>query len=283
MSVRATLSIPVSFLLAAGGFAGGTAAEEKQQISLEDLLTVPTQKEMGEILKTDFSSLQEAAESYGAKGGRIYQMQRIQKKLDSMQAEYDALYNFENLALIGPSGFLIIPPVVTIIEGTVSVADEGQAASYALMEYQIVSPAKITGVAPDWRTYLYEPIEQLAPPAHASLPKNKSQLEIWKQFVRKGWENGIRQANLSFELNHSRLIRDLEGIALFKQLVMEKKVHEIHVAVLDQDTVIDGNSMRVGDRAIRIVQNGAFNPATDQWKPIVIYREAAEPRRKGVR
>lgn len=279
MSVRFSGLVGCAALLLTKGVIA-SEGYQGDEINLDDLLVVPTQPEMKGKFAADLMSLREAAESYGAKGGRIYQLRRIHEKLDRMQAEYDYLYNFENLSLVAPSGFLVVPPVVSMVEGTVSVTEEGQAASYALMEYQIVSPARITGVAPDWRTYLYEPIEKLSPPDFASLPQNKAQMAVWEKHVRMGWVNGIRQANLSFELNHSRLIRDFEGIALFKQLVMEKKVHEIHVAVVDKSTVIEGNSMRVGDRAIRIVQNGAFNPATDHWKPIVIYREPAEATRR---
>lgn len=247
--------------------------------SLRELQDIDPGVALQEKLATQrtMASLREAAISYGSRGGLAYQAELIRAKTERLADEFDMLYEFESLMYAGPSNLLILPPVISQIEGNLAISNEGNTASLAAAEYRVVKQGRIVSQSPDWRSYLYRTYPDPEKPSMLLRPKTKTERTKWKEWVAEGWAAGIEHANLTYELDHARLLRDIQGIGLYRILLKEGKANQLHLEVHDQEVLVDGSMMRVGDRVVNIVQQSTFNGDIEAWTPVILGRESMRP------
>lgn len=67
---------------------------------------------------------------------------------------------------------------------------------------------------PNWRDYLYFGTAAVGDePVFGNLrPKNDVEREIWRDYIAKGWNQGVDQANVMLQYGLDRLNRDLTGM-----------------------------------------------------------------------
>ncbi|MEE4379052.1 MAG: type IV secretory system conjugative DNA transfer family protein [Candidatus Competibacteraceae bacterium] len=209
-------------------------------------------------------ALKESAQAYGARGGLYARMREINQLLDAQAHRLDGVFPFAPLLL----AHNVVPPVIQVGQDTVRKNNDRQL-RFADAVFNIVSPAKLSLVSPDWRTYLYVQAARPEPPDETMLPDRSKSAEValWERYVEKGWRNGIRQANRTFEVQLNRLERDLIGMARYRELlakdmVTPPRITEELVGVTDL-----GNTLLINDRILEIKENIRFVSDNQRWTP----------------
>ena len=87
----------------------------------------------------------------------------------------------------------------------------------------------------------------------------------------------MRQAELAFETQVNRLKRDYEGSLEYRRLVSLGMMSEVILAGAEAVATGDGDTLRIGDRSVRILDAAAFQTDPTQWKPIVVPSGAVAP------
>lgn len=247
------------------------STSEQEPVDIEILLGYEAADDDGKksALPIDIrlDALKEAALSFGARGGLAKRTWEIRKNLD-MRARYlDKVYDFGNLLIAAPSGFMIEPPIVTEAMNAVIVDFSGQEAAVSDRIYNIIKNARIVSTPRNWRQYLEREWGEVIPPPALLVPKDDDEREIWEEYVRKGWKLGYEQADEIFNDDLSRLTLDFEGMVRYKLLLAQGMVSPPYALQVDRGVTGGGEEMRVGDRAVQITGVPEFVTGADQWKP----------------
>lgn len=171
----------------------------------------------------------------------------------------DTAFNFSPL-LMTQGDALILPPVLARSGASMRIEDNDTATTSAT-SYEMLQKAKYVSVTPHWRTYLMaEGFPQPEQPNAAVLPKNAKEREIWREAVRKAWEQGVEEADELFLDNLSRLVRDYRGVMLYHMLTAQDLMSRVHTAHADLGMKISsgGNRLNIGQKVYRITAPSRF-------------------------
>lgn len=248
------------------------STSQEEPVDIEEILGYePPQQDKKEksALPIDIrmDALKEAALSFGARGGLAKRTWEIRKNLDTRARYLDKVYDFSNLLISAPSGFMIEPPIVTEAMNAVIVDFSGQEAAVSDRIYNIIKNARIVSTPRNWRQYLEREWGEITPPPALLAPKDDEEREIWEEYVRKGWKMGYEQADEIFNDDLNRLTLDFEGMVRYKLLLAQGMVSPPYALQVDRGVTGGGEEMRVGDRAVQITGVPEFVTGADQWKP----------------
>ena len=213
-------------------------------------------------------ALKEAAMSYGARGGLAWRTFEISKELERRQSFLDRVYDFRSLLIAAPSGLLIEPPVVSEGQNAMIIENQGQKAAIAERIYKINAKAKIVSASRTWRQYLRRDWGTVEPPPNILRPKNAEERKVWRRYVEKGWDNGIDQANRTFERDLSRLQSDFRGMVRYRRLLAKGMISPPYALQVNRGITGGGRQMRVGDSAVQITGQSQLITGADQWRPV---------------
>jgi len=143
----------------------------------------------------------------------------------------------------------------------------GQEAAVSDKIYNIISNAKISSAARNWRIYLEREWGDVDPPPEILRPRDEGEQAVWSDLLTKGWEQGVLQANEIFEEDLNRLTADFRGMVRYRTLLAQGMVSPPYALHVDRGVTGDGNEMRVGDRAVQITGVPELITGTDQWRP----------------
>lgn len=234
-------------------------------------------------------AVQEAAASLGARAGLARGLGDLDAALRKQAAAMDLNYNFSALALSVPMRpgqpatypaprtgngeyAMILPPV--IVEGQDSDSfpneDEMRIADHV---YKIHDKARLVPVdkksgrpaVPDWRDYLVFSFQEVQMPHSTMMPKNDAEKAIWNEWVKKGWQEGMAQAQQLFDGGWSRLNRDYKGMLNYRLAYSQGLVTRPQASGVNMGVTGGGTEMRVNDRVVRITDQAALVPDTTRW------------------
>lgn len=257
--------------------------DEIQSITSDDLvrppklgilLDVPDAPKFGKKAEKDEmpldirrDALEEAAISYGARGGLSMRTWEIRKELALRDRYLDDVFDFNQLLIKAPSGFLIEPPVVSESINATLIGTGGQQAAVSDKIYNIIANVKIVSISRSWRTYLERQWNEVEPPPNILYPRNKKEREDWERNVAKGWELGFQQANEIFEDDLNRLLADFRGMVRYRMLLAQGMISAPYALQTDRGVTGGGEEMRIGDRAIEITGVPQLLSGADEWQP----------------
>lgn len=240
--------------------------------TLEDLQLIPAdagtnEKQEDKNPEIRQEGLKEAAMSYGARGGLASRTFEIRKTLVEKEAYLDRIYDFKRLLIMAPSGLMIEPPVISEAEDALLIETDGQTAAVADRIYNINVKAKIVAAPRNWRAYLERDWGDVVPPPSVLYPTTDDERKLWLMTLRKGWDEGVLQANEVFQADLDRLNADFKGMVRYRMLLAQGIVTAPYTLQTDRGVTGGGEEMRVGDRALQItgpseLQTGAFG-----WRP----------------
>jgi defect-in-organelle-trafficking protein DotC len=211
--------------------------------------------------------LREAALSYGARGGLASRTYEIRKTLDEKAAYLDRIYDFKRLLITAPSGLLIEPPVIFEGEDALLIESDGQTAAVADRVYNINVDAKIVAAPRNWRAYLERDWGDVVPPPDVLYPETDQERLVWLAGIRKGWDEGIKQANEVFQADLDRLNSDFKGMIRYRMLLAQGVVTAPYTLQVDRGVTGGGKEMRVGDRALQITGPSELQTGAYEWQP----------------
>lgn len=243
---------------------------DMEPVDIEILMDFESQtKNIENTLPLDIrlDAVREAATSFGARGGLAKRTYQIRKELKTRQRYLDKVFNFAQLLISAPSGFMIEPPVISEGQNAMIVDIGGQTAAVSDRIYDIIRNAKIVSAPRTWRQYLEREWGEVIPPPDILLPQNEEEKYEWDKHVQMGWDHGYSQADDIFERDLARLTTDFEGMVRYRLLLAQGMISPPYALQLDRGVTGKGNTMRIGDRAVQITGVPALITETDQWKP----------------
>ena len=231
-----------------------------------------------EILSVRENALREAAQSFGNKNGYQQRVLEILRVLESRSAQLSAVYDFNRVAAPAPLGTgLVIPPVVVRSFNAQEFDTNGAAATAADEQLEIIAPARLSPVAPTWRDYLLLEAGAVESLPSALLPAGSNEAAKFRQWFDEGWQAGVLQADAEFERRLLRLKRDYEGMLEYRRLVAAGLMRRIVVADADLGDAVEPNSMRIGERSVKIVSQSQFKASSGGIVPSSNSRSYPKP------
>lgn len=239
--------------------AGGDQAQKKKS-------AVEQEQEVAVRIRQE--SMKEAAMSYGARGGLAWRTHQIMLQLDENAPALDKTFNFRRLLINAPSNLLIEPPIINEALNSFVVNGDGAEAAVSDVVYNISRKARIVAAPRHWRQYLERSWDVVAPPPDILLPETPAERLNWRRWTGAGWEQGVAQADDTFQADLNRLTADFEGMIRYRNLLTQGKVSAPYAVMVDRGVTGGGAQMRVGDRAVRISgQSQLINQNGESWTP----------------
>ncbi len=215
-------------------------------------------------------ALKETALSLGAQSGLAWRAKYIDDQLVKQTRNLDAIYDFNALVL----EHNVLPPVLLEGRNTLNLADT-QTIRVSDRTYKVAKQAHFITTAPDWRQYLWMDYQKPAYPHISLLPKTKEERKIWSNYVEKGWENGVIQANTILEESIARIKEDFTGMILYRKLLAMNMVSPPYVSNTELGVTGDGDEIHIDDRVLRITALPALNINSEEWRAAVAKDEDA--------
>jgi len=212
-------------------------------------------------------AIREAALSYGARGGLAHRTFEVQRRLAEYDTSMSKAFDFSRLLIAAPSGLLVEPPIVSEAQQAVLVSSGGQAAAVADRVYRINRIARIVTAARNWRLYLERDWGRVDPPAAILLPKTDEEKAAWVAYVKQGWEQGIKQANETFEADVDRMTNDYTGMVRYRELLAQGMISKPYALADDRGVTGGGREMRIGDRGVAITGQSSLISKSSAWTP----------------
>ena len=222
-------------------------------------------------------AVQEAAQSYGARGGLLRRTDEIRQTIRRVEPSLDAIWNFVPVMLTDhqkgevADGRLrhVVPPVITTADTNFR-QESATLIRIVGKVYRIESQARFASVPPNWRQYLYRDLAErkVTPPHPSLLPRTPEETARWNTWVNEGWTAGVAQADKFFELDLNRLSRDFGGMALYHELVLQKMVSLPFVATANSGVTGDGSTLNISDSVLRITVLPTFSKESHTWSPV---------------
>ena len=234
--------------------------------NIEDLTqdSIESQEEKGAQMR--FDMLRDSALSVGARGGLAARTEQINAEVEDQTEYLNSIFNFQGLMLDNN----VLPPV--LVEGRDALNLDGPySIRIADRNYRIVKQARFVTAVPTWQDYLVVPVQQPTEPDKSLLPKrnDREEIETWKEYSRKGWEQGIAQADTIYSENLARLKRDYTGMIRYRKLLAQNMVSPPLVAEKDLGITGGGEQLAVNDRVLTIKALPSLKANSNQWVPIV--------------
>lgn len=212
--------------------------------------------------------LRDSGRTYGAQGGLAARGFALNEMLRRYEPQLDGAYDFRTLVLPAGNGrTLMRPPVVSAAQMAFALGDNGQVARETSCIYEITRAAELTSAPPNWRSYLVRTWEPPPRPNDAVLPHAKLEVAYWKKYVAQGWAQGEKQAVQIFLSDLGRLQRDIIGMARYRVLLRSRLVEPPTVAFQNARSQGGGDSLRVGDRVVRITGQPGLQANPRRWTP----------------
>ncbi len=246
-----------------------TTADERPVV-LDELLNYEASEavDIGEIsMDIRLDALKEAAISFGARGGLAKRTFEIRQEIDIRARYLDKVFNFSQLLISAPSGFLIEPPIITESMNAMLIDIDGQTAAVSDKIYNIIRNARIVSAPRTWRQYLEREWGEVKPPPDILTPQDKKERAIWAEYVEKGWAQGVQQADDIFRDDLAKLESDFQGMIRYRMLLAQGMVSPPYALQIDRGVTGGGDEMRVGDRAVQITGIPELMTGADTWKP----------------
>ncbi len=213
-------------------------------------------------------AMKEAALSYGARGGLAKRSYQIAERMRDFEEALDKVFQFRSLLIKAPSGLLIEPPIIKESLDALIIENDGTQAALAQGVFDINKKAKIVSAPRDWRHYIIQTwSSKITPPPQTLWPKNDKEQMIWDEWIDKGWQAGIAQADKIFEMNTNRLTADYQGMVRYRMLLAQGMVSAPFATHEERGVTGDGNQMRIGDSALKITNPSQFIIGANTWKP----------------
>ncbi len=267
---------------ACGGFSGAQASniidedrlalDAEPPMSLNQLIHIKKENTLVEEdsgLPFDIrkDAIREAAISLGARGGLAWRTYQIRKEMDKRTRYLDKVFDFSQVLIAAPSGLLIEPPIVTESVNAMLIEGGGQQAAVSDRVINIVMNARIVSTARTWRNYLERAWSVVEPPPDILRPENDTERALWAELVKKGWKEGVRQADETFEEDLNILLADFRGMVRYRMLLAQGMISPPYALQVDRGITGGGEEMRIGDRAVQITGVPELVPGFEQWQP----------------
>lgn len=209
-------------------------------------------------------AIRETATTLGARGALAWRSIQIDHQLKKETNYLNHVFNFNQLLIDND----VLPPVLVEADNSLNL-DGSDSIRLASKIYKIEAAAKFVTTAPNWRSYLWMNYNKPSLPDKSLLPQTQAEASVWNMYLKKGWKEGLTQANAIFSVNLNRLKRDYTGMLLYRKLLAQHIVSSPYVAQADLGVTGNAKELRIGDRVRRITSQAKLQTNEQKWTPVL--------------
>ena len=211
-------------------------------------------------------AVREAAQTLGTQAGLAAESQLIDEALTQHADQLDALFNFRQVLYKNN----VLPPVIVQAKNTVSIGPGSDTLTIGGQLYKIIEPVKFVTTPPTWRNYLWMDYPEPKLPNAVLLPKNNEEREVWVQTLTSSWQAGKQQAMAIYHINLHRMVRNFDGMILYKTLLLKNMVSPYYLEKKAQGIVGNGSQMVIDQQNWQITQQPQLQFHSKHWQPVVV-------------
>ena len=255
------------FLLLCGCASNTKCATNTESIcDLENLTLQDTTPTGPTVSKIRIQALKDTALSIGAQGALALRSKELNAMLEPKTKQLGQIYNFNGLML----DHNVLPPVLQESAQSLNLQSP-DVLTLSDHTYKIVQQARFVTAPPTWREYLELDYKKPTIPDSTLLPKDKQERQIWKKYIRIGWQNGLNQANNIYADNLATLKRDYAGMMLYRDLLAKHMVTKPHVIghKLGVTSNADQTEIQINNQTLQIAATPKFRTNSRLWKPVL--------------
>ncbi len=215
------------------------------------------------INKVRLQAIQETATSLGAKGALAWRSKVIDQSLTKEQTQLESMFNFNQLML----EHNVLPPIYVESDNNLT-QDSDNSIRLSGKTYKKIQPAKFVTTPPTWREYLWMNYSPPEVPNKTLLPQTQDEAQVWNASLKKGWLEGIDQANDIFRTNLNRMKRDFLGMVLYRKLLDQGIASSPFVAETNLGVTGDSKEIHIDDKVLRITGNSDLQTDSSKWQPV---------------
>ena len=126
---------------------------------------------------------------------------------------------------------------------------------------RLASEPRLVTTTPTYLNYLYQSPQPVERPNPLGLPvSGTEEVAVWKAGVKKGWEQGVIQADRSFDRSLALLRRDFDGMLRYIDMVNRGVLSAPKLMAETQTAFVssDGKQLNIGDVVVRIDHKSNF-------------------------
>ena len=222
-------------------------------------------------------AIKEAAQALGMQAALSYESMQIDQVLESEGVLLSKIFDF-NQVLYQHN---VLPPVLDRAQNEVNISGTGDTIRIAGTTYRILAPVRFVTAPPTWRDYIWMSYPPPELPNQVLLPQDDAERVLWKANVALGWAEGINQAVSIYQINVSRLVRDYNGMILYKELLAQNMVSPYHLTQQEQGITGNGNNMVIDDKTMQITEQPQLQLKGKLWDTTPISTSAPAPGAQG--
>ncbi|MCU7950950.1 MAG: type IV secretion system DotC family protein [gamma proteobacterium symbiont of Bathyaustriella thionipta] len=207
-------------------------------------------------------SLKQAGYSLGVQSGMAWRMTVLNKYLDQNSTRLDRIFDFSRFLMDGK----VLYPVILESKRMYHHESDIKARTVSV-SYVLSKNAKVVPSAPSWREYLSRNAQRPQIPDRRLFPSTAFEKKVWIEVIKKGWIDGVEQANDIFTIDQRKLYRDYSGMQRFRMLVQQNLISMPELAIGNFGVIKDGKTLNVNDVIYEITMGADFNNEKN-WKPI---------------
>ena len=211
-------------------------------------------------------SLEQVAEELGMQTALAMESENIDRILEVHSHQLDKVFNFRLITFNDN----VLPPVITSANNTFAIDDVGQNIRIGGQTYQIQSQVRFVATPPSWRDYLWMSYPYPDYPDKSLLPKTAEENAAWAVSIKTGWDLGLKQAVSIYNINLDRLLRDFNGMLLYRKLLVQDMVSPYHVSKQNLGVTGDNHAITIDDQAWQIDIAPALQVHSQYWLPVLI-------------
>lgn len=207
----------------------------------------------------------------GSQAGLFWHGGRMQSLIDDQSRSLDLIWDFSSLML---ENGRVMPPIIGDIRGSQEITPHKR----VMISRDLIldRDARFVQHAPNWRKYLlsdvFDPadIEKVNP----ILFPESDEYDIWETAVLKGWEAGVKQANMIMNDNIQRLSHDYIGMVRYHILFSMGMITAPFVS--EKRVNVSGNEkhMSIDKRIQTMTVKPMLNLNDTSWSAVPAIRSA---------
>jgi defect in organelle trafficking protein DotC len=226
----------------------------------------------------DFSTIrqqamQEAAQALGMQAALSYESKQIDQVLEGQAPLLTQIFDF-NQVLYQHN---VLPPVLDKARDQVNINSTGDTIRIAGVTYRILAPVRFVTAPPIWRDYIWMSYPPPELPSQVLLPQNDDERKFWQANVDMGWSQGINQAVSIYQINLAHLVRDYNGMVLYKELLAQNMVSPYHLDYKQQGITGTGDNMVIDDQTMQVTTQPQLQLQGQLWQAAPISSAAPAP------
>lgn len=266
-------------LIVAATFAFPFAASAKSLLELQGLEHDESKTAMAGVALEGKEELRQQAQrdaalTVGAQHGYKAMIEFLKGEVLAYEEEMDRTFDFNTLMKLTSDGYnelYLLPPVITEVEDVISLSSDARTLELAGKVVEIVKPERLVTSAPNWRQYLiFDRDVEVPDVPNVLLPRTPLEKGNWQEWVLKGWNSGVEQADREFERRVHKLGRDFNGMQTYLRLTQQSRATKPIVSSSYTEVKGDGSKVYEQSRLIQLAKPVQLNTNANDWNAFIL-------------